>query len=80
MENKRSRQFNKLFIIIGVIIMALIIVFNILTDSFNVFNDNLFKWYSYDFTQNPRTAKITYLKKIQKGKKLQKLYNWGFRF
>lgn len=68
MENKRSRQFNKLFIIIGLIIMALIVVFNILTDSFNVFNDNLFKWYSYDFTQNPRTAKITYLKKIQKEK------------
>lgn len=36
-------------------------VFNIITDPFGVFGDVFFKWYSFDETNNPRTAKITYL-------------------
>ncbi|MDD7362841.1 MAG: polysaccharide deacetylase family protein [Peptoniphilus sp.] len=57
-----SKKFNKLFMTIVTIIAVCIMAFNIATDSFNVFGDRLFKWYAYDFTQNPRTAKITYLK------------------
>ena len=58
----KAKKFNKLFIIIVTLIFFFIIVFNIGTDPFNVFGDRFFKWYSYDFTQNPRTSKITYLK------------------
>lgn len=58
----KSKKFNKIFITIVTLIFILIMAFNFFTDSFNVFGDKFFKWYSYDFTQNPRTAKITYLK------------------
>lgn len=36
-------------------------MFNILTDPFGVFGDPVFDWWSYNITNNPRAAKITYL-------------------
>lgn len=35
--------------------------FNYITDPFGVFGDKILDWYAYDITNNPRTAKISYL-------------------
>ncbi|MDY3118281.1 MAG: polysaccharide deacetylase family protein [Peptoniphilus sp.] len=59
---KKTRQFNRLFLGIALFLLVSIAAFNVLTDPFNVFGDPIFRWFGYDFTQNPRTAKITYLK------------------
>ncbi|WP_308533457.1 polysaccharide deacetylase family protein [uncultured Peptoniphilus sp.] len=58
----KEKRFNKIFIIIFGAIILFIGLLNFLTDPFNVFGDRLMKWYTYDFTQNPRTAKIEYIK------------------
>lgn len=45
-------------------LMAIVVClagFNILTDPFGIFGDVIFDWTSYNATNNPRTAKITYL-------------------
>ena len=38
-------------------------VFNVLIDPFGVFGDRLLDWYSYNETNNPRTAKLAWLDK-----------------
>ncbi len=38
-----------------------IMAFNLLTDPFGVFGDPVYQWHSYDFTNNPRAAKLAYL-------------------
>ena len=38
-------------------------LFNILVDPFGVFGDPILNWYSYDETNNPRIAKLTWLDK-----------------
>ncbi len=48
-----------LLTIIG--IAVLIAGFNVLTDPFGVFGDPVLNWWSYNMTNNPRTAKFTYL-------------------
>lgn len=48
--------FSVLFIIFGAILML-----NVLVDPFGLFGDKIYKWDSYNFTQNPRTAKINYI-------------------
>lgn len=40
---------------------AAIAGFNAVADPFGIFGDPVMDWWSYDMTQNPRTAKITYL-------------------
>ena len=42
------------------LVLALVL-FNILTDPFGVFGDPIMHWWSYNETNNPRAAKITYL-------------------
>jgi len=39
---------------------------NIFVDPFGVFGDNILDWYSYDMTNNPKVAKISYLDKYNK--------------
>ncbi len=48
------------------IIVISIAGFNMGTDPFGVYGDKFFDWYSYDFTNNPRVAKIGYLDKHHK--------------
>lgn len=43
------------------VILVLIGAFNYVTDPFGVFGDKIMNWFSYDITNNPRTAKISYL-------------------
>lgn len=47
-------------------VMAIIAAFNYVCDPFGVFGDRFFDWYSYDMTNNPRTAKVAYLEKSLK--------------
>ncbi len=42
-------------------IAVLIAGFNVLTDPFGVFGDPVLNWWGYNMTNNPRTAKITWL-------------------
>ena len=42
-------------------ICACLVIFNLVTDPFGVFGDRVLGWYSYDMTNNPRAAKISYL-------------------
>ena len=58
----KEKRFNIIFLTVFFIIASFIAFLNIYTDPFNVFGDKFFKWYTYDFTQNPRTAKIEYIK------------------
>ena len=51
------------FILTAFGLALLLALFNIFTDPFGVFGDPLFQWWSYNQTNNPRAAKITYLKK-----------------
>ncbi len=44
-------------------IVLLIAAFNFITDPFGVFPGELLEWPSYEMTVNPRTAKVTWLKK-----------------
>ena len=49
------------FVLTVILIAVLLMAFNLITDPFGVFGDRIFRWYSYDFTNNPRAAKIAYL-------------------
>lgn len=51
------------FAVILIVILLLIAGLNVAVDPFGVFGDPIFNWYSYDFTNNPRAAKIAYLEK-----------------
>ena len=57
-----EKKFIKIFFISILILALLIAALNLIVDPFNVFGDKFTKWYTYDFTQNPRTAKIEYIK------------------
>lgn len=56
-----SKKWLALFIVTALLIASLIAAFNYIIDPFGVFGDRVMKWYSYDMTNNPRTAKISYL-------------------
>jgi peptidoglycan/xylan/chitin deacetylase (PgdA/CDA1 family) len=51
-----------MFISVLLIVFASILLLNTLVDPFGLFFD-VYKWDSYNFTQNPRTAKINYIDK-----------------
>ncbi len=45
------------------LLAALVAGVNALVDPFGVFGDPIFQWWSYDETNNPRTAKFSYLER-----------------
>lgn len=49
------------FCITAALLALLLAGFNVLTDPFGVFGDPVLGWWSADMTNNPRTAKISYL-------------------
>ena len=57
----KSKKWLTMFFSTVAVILALIGVFNYTTDPFGVFGDKIMNWYSYDITNNPRAAKISYL-------------------
>ncbi|MBQ6262815.1 MAG: polysaccharide deacetylase family protein [Clostridia bacterium] len=58
-----SARWLVIFFVTLVLLAALFVpVFNLAVDPYGAFGDRLFGWWSYDFTLNPRLAKISYLK------------------
>lgn len=49
------------FVCIVLAVLLVLAGFNIAVDPFGIFGDNIFEWYSYNMTNNPRAAKIAYL-------------------
>ena len=47
--------------VIALLLAALLAGFNYVTDPFGAFGDRFLQWFSYDETNNPRAAKISYL-------------------
>ncbi|NLM52429.1 MAG: polysaccharide deacetylase family protein [Firmicutes bacterium] len=56
-----SKQWLLMFLASVLLIALLICAFNYVTDPFGVFGDRFFQWYAFNFTKNPRVAKIAYL-------------------
>ena len=56
-----TKRFFLLFLAAALLTAALLAGFNAAVDPFGVFGDRILSWWSYDMTQNPRTAKIGYL-------------------
>lgn len=56
-----SKQWLISFVLTVCVLALLIAGFNVLTDPFGVFGDPVLDWWGYNMTNNPRTAKITYL-------------------
>ena len=58
-----SRRWFLSFLSMLVIVAVIVAAFNAAVDPFGVFGDHFFDWYSFNFTNNPRVAKIAYLDK-----------------
>ena len=56
-----SKKWLIAFVSTVLLIGALVLGFNYITDPFGAFGDPLFQWWSYDETLQPRVAKISYL-------------------
>ena len=56
-----ARKWLIAFFITVAAVCVILCAFNVITDPFGVFGDKVLDWYSYDMTNNPRAAKITYL-------------------
>ncbi|MDD2495176.1 MAG: hypothetical protein PHE29_08290 [Tissierellia bacterium] len=56
-----TKKFFTMFFSILIIIFGAILLLNVFVDPFGLFGDKIYKWDSYNFTQNPRTAKINYI-------------------
>ncbi len=56
-----TKRYFLAFLAAVILTVALLVGFNAAVDPFGVFGDRLLSWWSYDMTQNPRTAKIGYL-------------------
>ena len=57
-----AKRWVGLFLVSLVLTAAALAGFNVLTDPFGVFGDPVLDWYSYNETQNPRVAKIVWLR------------------
>ena len=56
-----SKKWVCAFLLTVLVLAVLLAGFNVLTDPFGAFGDRLLHWWSYDETNNPRVAKISYL-------------------
>ena len=50
------------FVLTALLLAAALAGFNLYTDPFGVFGDRFLDWYSFDETNNPRAAKLAYLR------------------
>ena len=57
----KAKKWVGLFCLTVALLVGLVMAFNYVTDPFGAFGDPLFQWFSYDETNNPRVAKISYL-------------------
>src|SRR5574344_1099973 len=61
-EIMSTKKFFIMFFSVLLVVFGSILLLNVLVDPFGLFFD-VYKWDSYNFTQNPRTAKINYIDK-----------------
>ena len=57
-----SSKWLVLFVVTIPLLALLLSAFNVVTDPFGAFGDRYFTWWSYDETNNPRVAKMSYLR------------------
>lgn len=57
----KSRHFIIGFVVILLLIVGSIVGFNLVTNPYGLVGKDYYKWESYNFTKNPRIAKIAYL-------------------
>ncbi len=60
-EKGMAKRWCLVFFLTLALLLAGLCAFNALVDPFGVFGDPVFHWWSYDETNNPRAAKISYL-------------------
>lgn len=56
-----SKKWVLVFLVTVLVLAALLAALNAAVDPFGAFGDRLLSWFSYDETNNPRVAKLTYL-------------------
>lgn len=56
-----SKKWVLVFLVTVLVLAALLAALNLAVDPFGAFGDRLLSWFSYDETNNPRVAKLTYL-------------------
>ena len=56
-----SKKWVLVFLVTVFVLAALLAGLNLAVDPFGAFGDRLLSWFSYDETNNPRVAKLTYL-------------------
>lgn len=56
-----AKKWCMMFMLSAVFVTILLMLLNFIVDPFGVFGDRFFNWFSFDFTNNPRVAKFTYL-------------------
>ena len=56
-----SKKWVLVFLATVLVLAALLAALNLAADPFGAFGDRLLSWFSYDETNNPRVAKLTYL-------------------
>lgn len=56
-----SKKWFVMFVVTVLLLVMGIAGLNIIVDPFGAFGDRVMKWYAYDFTKNPRVAKISYM-------------------
>lgn len=57
----KSKKWVLMFLLTAVLLAGLLAAFNWAVDPFGAFGDRLLSWWSYDETNNPRVAKLSYL-------------------
>ena len=58
-----AKKFVKTFVGVVLVLLVVIAGLNYYASPFGLLKDKYFNWFSYDMTQNPRIAKVEYLKK-----------------
>ena len=56
-----SKKWGLVFLVTVLVLAALLAALNAAVDPFGAFGDRLLSWFSYDETNNPRVAKLTWL-------------------
>ena len=56
-----SKKWVLVFLVTVFVLAALLAGLNLAADPFGAFGDRLLHWFSYDETNNPRVAKLSYL-------------------
>ena len=57
----KAKKWVGLFCLTAALLVLLVAAFNYITDPFGAFGDKVLQWDSFNMTNNPRVAKLSYL-------------------